>query len=96
MRVRNLRIPYFRIHFEADFSRAAFRGEHSPGTVHAQRSKKIIRGLAKDNPETAMEKKSGKAVFARRALEQNTGLIFGGEEKLRHEEIILRCRHQAK
>ena len=53
-----------------------------------------------------MEMKFGKAGFARRLLEQNTGLIFGGEqltsateptervvmEKSRHEGMILAFR----
>ena len=91
---------------EADFSHAALRGEHLPGTVHAQASAKIMRGLAKSGAEEAMEMEFGKTGLARRLLEQNTGLVFGGEkiasatepaegvvmEKLRHQEMILPFR----
>ena len=62
-----------------------------------------MRGLAKSGAKKAMEMKSGKTGLARRLLEQNTGLVFGGKEvpsateptegvvmeKLRHRGIIL-------
>ena len=71
--------------------------------VHAQASEKIMRGLAKGGTEKAMEMKFGKTGLACRLLQQNTGLVFGGEEvtsateptegvvmeKLRHEGMIL-------
>lgn len=62
-----------------------------------------MRGLAKGGAEKTMEMKFGKTGLPRRPLEQNTGLVFGGEqipsateptkgvvmEKLRHGEMIL-------
>jgi len=95
---------------EADFSHAALRSEHLPCTVHAQASKKIMRSLAKSGTEKAVKMKFGKAGLARRLLEQNSGLIFGGEEitsatksaegivveKLRHGEIILRFPYKTQ
>ena len=77
-----------------------------PGTVHAQSSEKIMRGLAEGSTEQAMEMEFGKTGLARRLLEQNSGLVFGGEEvasatepakgvvmeKLRHRQMILPFR----
>ena len=65
-----------------------------------------MRGLAESGTKQAMEMKFGKACLARRLLEQNTGLVLGGEEvtsatdptegvvmeKLRHQKIILSLR----
>ena len=62
-----------------------------------------MRGLAKRAAEKTMEMKFGKTGLACRLFEQNTGLVFGGEEvapatepaegvvmeKLRHDEMIL-------
>jgi len=62
--------------------------------------------FAKGGSEKAMEVKLGKTGLARRLLEQNAGLVFGGEEvasatepaegvvmeKLRHEGMILPFR----
>ncbi len=64
-----------------------------------------MRGLAKSGTEEAMEMKFRKTSLARRLLEQNTGLVFGGKEiasatesaegvvmeKLRHLKMILPC-----
>ncbi len=88
---------------EADFSHAALRGEHLPGTVHTQSSQTIMWGLAEGGAEQAMEMKFRKAGLARRLLEQNAGLIFVGKEvtsateptegivmeKVRHWRMIL-------
>jgi hypothetical protein len=63
-----------------------------------------MRSLAKSGAEKTMKMKFGEARLARRLFEQNTGLIFRGEqiasateppegvvvEKLRHVEMILR------
>ena len=65
---------------EAHFRHAAFGSKHLPGAVHAQASEKIMRGLAESGAEKAMEMKFRKTGFARRLLQPNTGLIFGGEQ----------------
>ena len=65
-----------------------------------------MRRLTKRGTEQAMEMKFGKTGLACRLLQQNTGLVFGGEEitsateptegvvmkKLSHEGIILAFR----
>ncbi len=95
--------------FEADFSHTALRGEHLPGPVHAQASQKIMWGLTESCTEKTMEMKFRKTGLARRLLEENTGLVFDGQEvtsatepaegvvmqKLRHEEIILPLGQQS-
>jgi hypothetical protein len=88
---------------ETDISYAALRSQHLPSTIHAEASKKIMRRLAKRGTEEAMEMKLRKTGLVCRLLEQNPGLVFGGEEvtpateptesvimeKLRHQEMIL-------
>jgi hypothetical protein len=63
---------------ETDLSHAALRGEQLPGTIHAQTSPKIMRGLAESGTEKAMEMKFRKTGFACRLLEQNAGVILIG------------------
>jgi hypothetical protein len=90
-------------YLEAYFGHATLRGEHLPGAVHAQASKKAMRSLAKGGSKKTMEMKFGKTGLARRLSQQNAGMIFGGEkiapatkpakgvvmEKVRHQKIIL-------
>ena len=69
-----------------------------------------MRRLTKRGTEQAMEMKFGKTGLACRLLQQNTGLVFGGEEitsateptegvvmkKLSHEGIILAFRRYCR
>jgi len=58
-----------------------------------------MRRLTKRGTEQAMEMKFGKTGLACRLLQQNTGLVFGGEEimkKLPHEGIILAFRRYCR
>ncbi len=89
---------------EADFGDGTIGGEHLTGTVHAQASQEIMRGLAEGGTEKAMEMKFGETGLSRRLLEQNTGVVFGGDEvasaaeaaegvvmeKRGHEEMVLK------
>jgi len=51
-----------------------------PGTVHAEASEEIMRGLAERVSEETMEVEFRKTGFAGRMCEENSGLVFGGEE----------------
>jgi hypothetical protein len=93
--------------FETDFGHGAVGGQHLTGAVHAQAGQEVVWSFSEGGAEEAVEMEFGETSLARSLLEQDAGLVFGGEqvasateaaegvvvEKRWHGEMILLCQH---
>ena len=91
--------------FETDFGHGVVGSKHLAGPVQAQAGEEVVGSFSEGGAKEAVEMELGETGFARGLLEQDAGLVFGGEEvasateaaegvvveEREHWEMILLC-----